>query len=352
MAVGKMRLSTCSPNIILGEHSFIACPLWTLWTPTTSAFVIFAMLMTSYLALLAAKRRLAKLCVLSNTFSTTLNLAISPEKSGIRKASTGVQFLGYTIRTYAAPARKVKARIGRYTGLKRSISELLQLSVPRDQVLAFARRQGYGHLHPFHAVRRPALLHCDDLEIATIYNSELRGFANYYALAHDVKRKLSKLEFLWKTSLYKTLANKHRVSVSKLYRRFRMSPDIHVVWQQVGDKRVERIVWRLATLSVKLTTFADPDTRVNLAVLRFDKTGLLARLAVAMCSACGSTSGPFHIHHLNPLRTLAGQPKYQRMASARIRKTVPLCIKCHVLRHQGRLPDFRALQLKVESRVR
>src|SRR3954451_13678271 len=87
-----------------------------------------------------------------------------------------------------------------------------------------------------------------------------------YALAHDVKRKLSKLEFLWKTSLYKTLANKHRVSISKLYRRFRISPDIHVVWQQVGDKRVERIVWRLATLSVKPTTFAD---RIPASILRF-----------------------------------------------------------------------------------
>ena len=46
--------------------------------------------------------------VVEHFLSTTLNLAISPEKSGIRKASTGVQFLGYTIRTYAAPARKVK----------------------------------------------------------------------------------------------------------------------------------------------------------------------------------------------------------------------------------------------------
>ena len=74
----------------------------------------------------------------------------------------------------------------------------------------------------------------------------------------------------------------------------------------------------------------------------------------ASASAAFGPAGPIHLGNpgLNPLRTLAGQPKYQRMASARIRKTVPLCIKCHVLRHQGRLPDFRALQFKVESRVR
>ncbi|MFW2854612.1 hypothetical protein ACM61V_22490 [Sphingomonas sp. TX0543] len=38
------------------------------------------------------------------------------------------------------------------------------------------------------------MLDMDDAEIVKVYNAELRGFANYYALAVDVKRALSKLD--------------------------------------------------------------------------------------------------------------------------------------------------------------
>jgi len=46
-----------------------------------------------------------------------------------------------------------------------------------------------------------------DAEIILAYNGELRGLANYYALAHDVKRDMGKLAFIWKQSLLNNVSS-------------------------------------------------------------------------------------------------------------------------------------------------
>ena len=285
--------------------------------------------------------------------STTLKLEVSPEKSGIRKANKGVLFLGYQVVAYTPNQRLIKVRrsTGR-TSLKRSSSARIMFSVPRAKVQAFAKRHGYGHYDELRSIHRPVLLHCDDIEIVTIYNSELRGFANYYVLAQNVKRELSKLRWLWQTSLFKTLANKHRTSVNEVARRFRVRPGTYVVWLQVGNKRVERKVWTLKDLERPSKTSREIDHPVNLEGLYLSRTSMAARLAADTCSACGSTTGPFHIHHVNPMRTRrATHSVMAYRSSTRVRKTMTLCTDCHDLLHTGRLPDLRVRSLEMESRV-
>ena len=53
-------------------------------------------------------------------------------------------------------------------------------------------------------------LDLNDAEIILAYNGELRGLANYYALAHNGKRDMGKLAYIWQRSLLKTLAQKHK----------------------------------------------------------------------------------------------------------------------------------------------
>ncbi|WP_045543111.1 group II intron reverse transcriptase/maturase, partial [Acetobacter tropicalis] len=58
-----------------------------------------------------------------------------------------------------------------------------------------------------------------DFEIVSKFNSELRGFANYYSLAP--KYYLNKLEWMAHISLYKTLGRKHGETWVKWFRRIR-----------------------------------------------------------------------------------------------------------------------------------
>ena len=59
-------------------------------------------------------------------------------------------------------------------------------------MVQFVNSRGWGDYEAFRPRQRPALTFASDVEIVLAFNAEWRGFANYYALADDVKRKLNK----------------------------------------------------------------------------------------------------------------------------------------------------------------
>ena len=284
--------------------------------------------------------------------AANLMLRTSPHKSGIRDAKKGARFLGYDVRTRTASDRLVKQRVRPgVVATKRTVTDHIQLLVPRAKVQAFAKRHDYGQYDLSRALQRPGLLHMDDAEIVKVYNAEFRGFANYYALAVDVKRALNKLEHLWRGSLFKTLANKHRISLVAALRRFRVAPGRYAV--RFGIRRGERriAVWRLAEVERRPVIWASIDQVPRTEALRFARTNLTDRALADACSTCGSTEGPFHLHHSNPVRRMRDGPVHRRLAAERNRKMRALCVPCHQLLHAGKLPDMRSVTREAESRM-
>ena len=148
-----------------------------------------------------------------------LPLQTAEEKSGIYHATEGIRFLGYDVRTYSGDRlRKVKRRASPYSTLSRTIANDVQLHVPMEKVRTFCQRKGDGDLSCLRSIHKPAWLRRSDVEIIQAYNAELRGFANDYSLATDVKQRLDRLAYIWKGSLLKTLANKPKTGASKLAR--------------------------------------------------------------------------------------------------------------------------------------
>ncbi len=62
---------------------------------------------------------------------------------------------------------------------------------------------------------QPRLKDLTDREIISIYGTRYRGLVQYYLLAGDVYR-LSRLHWVMLTSMLKTLAAKHRSTVTKM----------------------------------------------------------------------------------------------------------------------------------------
>ena len=88
--------------------------------------------------------------------------------------------------------------------------------MPPDVVKAqCARYRQQGK--PWH---RPRLQNLDDYDIVRIYGAEYRGVVNYYLLAQDVSR-LHTLHWHALTSMLKTLAAKHKSTVTKMAARHR-----------------------------------------------------------------------------------------------------------------------------------
>src|SRR5436305_11120766 len=150
-----------------------------------------------------------------------LRLTIAEEKSHIRHSKKGVTFVGYELKTYSAD-RVIKLKRGiRHTWVK-SLSEQIQLHIPQDTMQKFCTQRGYGNYATGRATHKPQWMNLTDAEIILVYNGELRGLANYYALATGAKKILHKMECIWQKSLLNTLANKHITSVIKMIKRLKI----------------------------------------------------------------------------------------------------------------------------------
>jgi group II intron reverse transcriptase/maturase len=139
-----------------------------------------------------------------------LGLELSKEKTLITHARTrAARFLGYEI-IVQHDSRKIVAG-------RRSANAAIGLRVPKDVITTkcspYLRRGQPAH--------RGALINNDDYTIVATYGAEYRGLVQYYLLAGDVYR-LHRLEWVMKTSMLKTLAGKHRSTVTKMATRHKV----------------------------------------------------------------------------------------------------------------------------------
>jgi AI2M/AI1M-like, HNH endonuclease/Type II intron maturase len=281
-----------------------------------------------------------------------LHLTIAEEKSHIRPSREGAIFLGYEVKTYTGK-RVVKVKQGRYHTTSKSVAEQIQLGLPKDRLPKYCENKRYGNYNEMVARHKAELLELSDAEIILAYNSELRGFANYYALALNAKREMSKLERLWRVSLFKTLAAKHKTSVTKTAKRLKTN-DGYALTVQVKDVARRIRIFRLKDLRPPMPNDPQTDLFPNVYMWTLSRTEVIKRLNRHQCEYCGTKQGSFEVHHIRKLKDVAGgKPLWQRMMAARRRKTMVLCTQCHHLLHKGALPEKSIASNKSgESRVR
>jgi RNA-directed DNA polymerase len=172
----------------------------------------------------------------------TLKLDISEEKSGIHHAKEGTAFLGYVVQNYTSEKivkvhSPIYTRVGAAT--RRTVRERLQLRVPQTKMSEFCQRKGYGSYEEFRPSSRQSWVHMDNAAILLAYNAEMRGMANYYALANGAKTGLQKLMYLAKSSFLATLAKKHNSSISQENARLRQGKDI-VIYVRTKEGKPKR----------------------------------------------------------------------------------------------------------------
>lgn len=269
-----------------------------------------------------------------------LKLTVSLEKSGVQSASKGAPFLGYHVCTWTLPwagpmVRRV-GRDGRTLRVRyRPARGNVRLRVPQDKVTAFCRRKGYGVLAAKKGRQRPQFLDSSDAEIVSAFNSEFRGFANYYAIANGVKPSLGVLELVVFRSLLKTLAMRHQTSAWRMKSLLKMGSDYGVSYVVRGEPHVLKF-WRLKHLKQEAWPSPAVDVVTVGSRLAMSRNDLITRLNAGACESCGSTSGPFEVHHVRHLKDMQASPLTLWKRSARLRKTAVLCQPCHVALHAGR----------------
>jgi RNA-directed DNA polymerase len=265
-----------------------------------------------------------------------LKLEIANEKSGIKHHAESIRFLGYDI-TIKNCERVVKTRSqGRHTKI-RSLKGDVELRVPEERLQKFVASHHYGNWETMKATCRTYLINLSDVEIILQFNAELRGIAQYYALAHNYHGKSGRLVYLARVSFLKTLAGKHRTTYAHIAKMLDRGRYLAVKYKAKEYKLFK-------AKDVARNTLYDKDDYPPTALYKAH-TGILERMEANKCEYCEAEGGYFEVHHVHKLADMKdGKEPWQKLMIARKRKTIVLCIHCHDQLHAGTLPDWRHLR--------
>lgn len=274
-----------------------------------------------------------------------LHLNLSPEKTCVQRATKGIEFLSYGIKTqYSDKIKKVKVA-GRYAKT-RTINGSIVLTVPPDKVREFCQYHGYGDWQTKKSIHIPKLLISSEAEIIYAYNAEMRGFANYYGLARDMKHSLNTLFYMGQGSLFKTFAGKRKSTMMKVIKDLRTN-DGYAITVQVRDKNSGEMIDKEVRV-LQLKDWKAPKVcidRLPLTIhLYLSGSELYRRMNASECEYCGNVERSLEVHHIRKLKDLKDMihlEHWQKVMIARHRKTMVLCVLCHDLLHEGKLHDNR-----------
>ncbi|MFC9429613.1 reverse transcriptase domain-containing protein [Streptomyces sp. NPDC056987] len=260
-----------------------------------------------------------------------LRLELSPEKTLITHARTrAARFLGYEITTQHNDTKK--------TGRYRRVNGQIALRVPRDVIKAKCA----PYLARGEPAKTTALINSSDHAIVATFGTVYQGIIQYYLLAGDVFR-LHRLQWVMETSMLKTLAAKHRSSVSKMAAKHKAKIDTPNGPRFCFEARIERknrksLVARFGGIPLQRQRAAELADREPVRV-DYPQKELITRLLADTCEICGS-KGNVQVHHVRALADLAHagwQPSdWARVMLQRRRKTVVACDVCHDRIHSER----------------
>jgi len=227
------------------------------------------------------------------------------------------RFLGYDI-------------ITQKNGSRRAANATVALRVPKDVIKA----KTIPYLKRGQPAHRNEWINDGDHTIVATYGAIYRGIVQYYLPASNVYR-LDRLHWVMMTSMLKTLAAKHRSTVTKMATKHQAKILTPHGPRRCFEARIERegrpaLVARFGGIPLK---------RQRLAVLTdrrptrepYPRKELITRLLHGRCEMCASTDD-IHVHHvarLADLKKSRSQPEWVKIMAKRRRKTLVVCRNCY-----------------------
>jgi group II intron reverse transcriptase/maturase len=279
-----------------------------------------------------------------------LKLTLSAEKTLITHAADDkARFLGYEITTL-----RQGSRIG--VDGRRGANGCICLRMPTKVVNEYDQR----YSKKGKVIHRTDLLNDSDYTIVQRFQSVLVGLYNYFCMASNVSRRMSRIKMVLQTSLLKTLARKHKTKVRKIIKKHRVPDQEHTTFRATvarpGKAPLEATFGGMS-LGKKLEGMGRNGFDPRLAWHRpaGSRSEVVMHLLYGRCTLCGAKG--VEMHHLRKLADIdrpGRRPKarWERIMAARRRKSIPVCKECHDDIHAGRHDGQRLRQDELESRMR
>jgi len=264
-----------------------------------------------------------------------LKLTLSVEKTLITHANDGkAHFLGHEIKV-------VKQGDLLSSEGRRAKNGCVTLLTPRKVVSKYRKRFSKDGK----VIHRSELLAETDYTIIQRYQSVLVGLYNYYCMTANVSKRVGHIKWILQISLLKTLASKFRKSVSKTFKTYSVPDQEYVTLRKVINRPgKEPLIATFGGMSLKKNSDGMDndgfDSKLAWNKPASSRSEVVQHLLFNVCLLCGDV-GPIQMHHIRKLSDIdrpGRRPKeqWEKIMSARRRKSLPVCKKCHTDIHAGR----------------
>ena len=269
-----------------------------------------------------------------------LKLNLSDEKTKItlsRNEKNPARFLNYNIITQWNNNKIYNGR--------RSLCGEIAFMIPYD-VICKKKNQ---YIKNNKIVHMPQYLHESVFDIIRIYQNKYRGIHQYYKFARN-QELFSGLKYVMETSLVKTIANKLKITVTKVYKKYSNTKLVdgynykvlsEVIYSKDNTKMYQAY---FGALPLKKKPFTDNKINDSIIDIINNRSTLAQRLLNNKCELCGSEEN-IQMHHINKLKNIKkSKANWAKKMIAMNRKTIALCENCHNLIHNGKYDKDRKLR--------
>ena len=265
-----------------------------------------------------------------------LKLALSIEKTLITHANDVAKFLGYeiTIRKSNSQTKRIK------TGsLAKVYGKRVVLKIPADT--AKKKLLEYGalqiKLHNGKEIWKPKskehLASKTDIEILDTYNAEIRGVANYYAIASNSGAELNSFKYIMQYSMYKTFAQKYNTQISKILKKYRINKEFTVCYTNKKNEKIKRVFFN-ESFRCKTEKMYSLSKKAPQSKIANCQTNLIKRLKAGKCELCGKEGQSLTMHQVKKLKDLKGELLWEKVMIKQRKKTLAVCELCHETIHK------------------
>ena len=262
-----------------------------------------------------------------------LKLELSMEKTLITHAARKARFLGYDITTSRQYKNQFLFR--NKTRVRRATSNI-RLYIPkekwRDRLLngkMMIVRIDENGKERWKPIARNHFINCKPIEIVDVFNAEIRGLYNYYALASNVS-VLNKYYFIAKYSMYLTFAAKYRCSLPQVIARHLNDGVFGIQYTTSKGMKKRAELYHDGFRKKVQTANADVDfAPIPSSFYCYRPKELIVRLLKGVCEWCGDPCKRPLVRQVKGLSVLKNDNAWQTLMLKKRRVGLVLCEACY-----------------------
>lgn len=262
-------------------------------------------------------------------FTEHLKLELSEEKTLITNSKDKARFLGYDVTVCNDNSlAKVKGR-----GTTRIYTNKIKLYLPKDKWIG--KLLNYGVLkvvskpeqkEVWKPLQRDEYIFLPPHETVRKYNAQIRGIYNYYRLASNVS-VLNKFYYVMEYSMYKTLAAKYRITMTKAKLKFTKDREFKVPYKTKNGTKYA-IFYNNGFRKVKSALGSYTDIIPEYEQMNKPKE-LFFRYKANVCEMCSAYVPSVKVYQVKNMSDIKIDIPWGAVMKKKQRKTLVVCEECY-----------------------